>query len=182
MSVEQWPLSGRVKKALTQGGYLTIEDFHGKTLDDIKEIAGLGPKGSVELREYVHSKFGIVFKKKKVEKDVAEKALYKDCKAVVEHFLKHNKFILWGKEIKAAKTLLSKYTKDELLKTPVYYKTSTLLFFLTKDGSNYINKYLPKKVELVEKTEVEQIIVPTADETFLKSERVKPKTLKDFFA
>lgn len=139
-SISSLPISKRIKTALENAGFKFIDDFKGKSLDDIKKIKGIGSNGQVELREYLHVKYGIIFKpasKQKVTKN------FKHSQQIVSYFLKDCKKILWGKEIKTADQLISIYGFDLLMSVKLSKRIFSLSFFFTDEGKKCIKQSRP---------------------------------------
>src|ERR1044072_9372518 len=104
MNIDDFLILTRSKNSLKAAGYLTEQDFQGKTDADLK-AAGLGAKGIFELTEFLrfHVKIKIERPKKKLLDNSAE------CKQVVDHFLQANPDINWPRELRAANSLLRNY-------------------------------------------------------------------------
>lgn len=179
MLVSEFPVSNRTKNAFIAAGFVSEEDFKNKSLDEIKDVEGVGAKAVVEIREYLHDKFGIVLKRKEKPKKVTN---YKESRSIVDHFLKHRKFINWASEIIMAQRLINEYTFDKLINTTPNYKASSLSFYLCADGKKYIQQYLPAiSVELKKdsvETSEEEIEEVKLDPDLLKYRA--PKSIRDF--
>lgn len=179
MEIIDWPISNRVKSALLKQN-LDLEKLKELTLDDLKELEGLGSKGISEVRDYCYSKFGITFKRRKVEKKKKVED-FSAAKQVVEHFLsqqiKEKKFIEWSKQILAANKLLQKNPLSTLLSVKPNPKIYSLVWYLQDYGQKYINENLPVTIVVEEKLEKIEEITNTEP---LEMVQQKPKSLKDF--
>ncbi len=186
---ESFLLPARTKNLLIKHGYLTAADFQGKTKEDIQEIKGISKAGALEVFEYLNLKFGIKIKKRPPDpKTQQEKELYNQARQVVDHFLKHNKFIKWANEIATAKNLLKIYPFETLMKAETFPWLKTLIFFFTENGKKHLSKYLAT-VRLIEekpKTPAEPDIFSEDfycdyfQEPRPAESDKKPKTLKDW--
>lgn len=134
------PISKRIKTALENAGFKFIDDFKGKTLDDIKKVKGIGSTGQVELREYLHTKYGITFKPAPKQKTTKN---FKNSQQLVSYFLKDCKKILWGKEIKTADQLISIYGFELLMSIKLSKKIFSLSFFFTEEGKKCVKQFRP---------------------------------------
>lgn len=138
--IDSLPISKRIKTALGNAGFKFIDDFKGKTLDDIKKIKGIGGNSQVELREYLHIKYGITFKPAPKQKTTKN---FKHSQQLVSYFLKDCKKILWGKEIKTADQLISIYGLELLMTVRLPKKIFSLSFFFTDEGKKCIKESRP---------------------------------------
>lgn len=176
MLISEFPISNRTKNVLIQNGFLSEKDLSDKFLEDLKSLEGMGAKGLVEIREYLHGKFGIVLKHKPKPKKVSNP---KDARAVVLHFLGHRPNIFWPKEMLTANKLLAIFDLKTLQNVVPSEKAYSLLYYLCEDGRKYIRTYLPsiknseenieKPVEVLEEVQLD-----------LDLSVKKPKSLKDF--
>jgi hypothetical protein len=180
MLIKEFPISNRTKNALEKAGFVSHEDFEGKTREEIQDTPGLGPSGLIEIREYLHSKFNIVFKPKPKDKKIEN---FKQSQRIVSHLLGHSKKIFWGKELKTANTLL-KYHSFEFLSTVIPNKfVNTLSYYFTEVGKTYLKNYKPiigvieKKQERIEEPHLEEV-----EEIKLNfdSKMSGPKSVRDF--
>lgn len=179
MLVQDFPISNRTKNACIAAGFLSEIDFEGKTVEQLKEIDGLGTKGVVELRDYLKCKFNIVFKHAEKPKKIKDA---KGCRDLVNHFLGHKKFIKWGNELLMAQRLLNQFGLKTLLNVKPNYKVSSLSFYFVEDGQKYIKQFLPSISIEEPKVSVSQEDVPQEevklDLDLLKYK--KPKSIQDF--
>jgi hypothetical protein len=174
--VARWPISKKSKNCLVGAGYLDLDSIKPLTLDDLKEIKGLGAKSLAEIREWCSSKFGLVFKSRpKVKKKVIKN--YKDSKKVVEHLVPETKD--WGNQLRIADILIEKYGVELLLKVPRDAKIYSLAWYATDYGDKRIRQYMEKEI-------IEDVSVEKAKDLVFEEKSVfdievqKPKTLKDF--
>lgn len=169
------PLSTRTKNRLMDSGYMEIEQIKALTLDELKNIDGLGPSGVAEIREFLYQKCKFVFlRTKKEKKKILDNSF--SCKKVVEHFI-GNTNINWAKQLKIANELLKRYTVELLLTVEPKPGVFSLTWYNTDYGSDYINKYLPVVIVTEDKPKEK-----TTKESleFIPQINNKPKTLSEF--
>lgn len=171
--IDTWPLSSRLKNSLKDAGYMTLDSLKEISLDDLKNIDGLGSKSISELRDYVYNKYKVVFKKKPKPKKLDNSML---CQQLVKHFL-GGKPIKWPLEMLKANQLLKERSLEEWLKIPPFEKLYSLGFFFHHLGKKYVSDHTPKKL-VVEERKVEEVSNVTSEEYEKKSSA--PITLKDF--
>ncbi len=170
--VRDFPIPARVKNALIDAGWVTVDDLRQLSLDDLKVLDGVGAKGLTELREYVYGKYKIVFKKKPKPKKTQD---FKGAQAVVQHLLGNN-VEDWGRQIRAADQLIKKYSVATLLLVKPKEKVYSLVWYLGEPyGHDYISRFIPGRVITEEKKEEEEC-APVE----FKGEVGRPKTLKEF--
>ena len=136
----------------------------------------MGAKGLVEIREYLHGKFGIVLKHKPKPKKVSNP---KDARSVVLHFLGHRPNIFWPKEMLTANKLLAIFDLKTLQNVVPSEKAYSLLYYLCEDGRKYIRTYLPS-IKNVEESIEKPVEVLEEVQLDLDLSVKKPKSLKDF--
>lgn len=177
ISVESLPIPTLTKNRLIESGFLFVDDFKEKFAEDIKEINGIGDKGFLELKEALF-KYKIKLKRRPKEKILKDQ---EQSKKIVSKFLEHNKFIRWGAELKMAQKLLDLYGKDIFLVEPFKF-TKSLNYYLSKNGEEYIVKFLPKTIsKTVDKKEYEKEEDSFDQDVELVDFGNKPRTLGSFF-
>lgn len=174
--IKNWPISNKSRNCLIGGGFLDLESLKTLTLDDLKEVKGLGPKSLTEIREWCSSKFGLVFKSRpKAKKKIIKN--YKDAKLVVEHLVPDTKD--WGNQIRIADRLIEKYGVELLLRVPKDAKIYSLAWYAADYGDKKIRQYMEKEiVENVNSEKAQELVF--GKESVFEIEVQKPKTLKDF--
>jgi hypothetical protein len=153
MFISEFPISNRTKNVLIQNGFISEEDLSSKFLEDLKSLEGMGDKGLIEIREYLHGKFGIVLKHKPKGKKISNP---KEARSVILHFLSHSKNIFWPKEMAAANKLLSFFDLKTLRSVVPNEKAYSISYYLCQDGRKYIRTYLPS-IKIVEQNLEENI-------------------------
>lgn len=176
MLISEFPISNRTKNVLIQNGFISEEDLSSKFLEDLKSLEGMGNKGLIEIREYLHGKFGIVLKHKPKDKKISNP---KEARSVILHFLSHSKNIFWPKEMAAANKLLSFFDLKTLRSVVPNEKAYSLSYYLCQDGRKYIRTYLPS-IKNVEENIEKPVEVLEEVQLDLDLSVKKPKSLKDF--
>jgi hypothetical protein len=178
MLISEFPISNRTKNVLLQNGFLSEVDFNGKFLEDIKSLEGMGSKGVMEIREYLHGKFGLILKLKPKPKKISNP---KEARILILHFIGKRDKIFWPKEMLAANKLLALFDLNTLLSVVPNEKASTLLFYLCEEGRKYIRTYLPSvEIKQEQKQEKSEDIFVQDVQLDLELSVKKPKSLKDF--
>lgn len=103
---------------------------------------------------------------------------------VTVKFSSNDKYF-WGRETKIVKELVKKYGEDFMMKLapPEGYKQSSMVYFKTKDGQDYLNgKYFEYKcangIQIKKEESVELSKEKIGEDAII--ERKKPRTLKEF--
>ena len=178
MLVSEFPISNRTKNILLKNGFTSEIDFSGKFIEDIKSLEGMGSKGVMEIREYLHGKFGLILKLKPKEKKISNP---KEARILIFHFLGKRENIFWPKEMMAANKLLALFDLKTLLSVVPNKKVSTLLFYLCEEGRKYIRAYLPSvEIKQEQKQEKSEDIFVQDVQLDLELSVKKPKSIKDF--
>lgn len=175
-NVKNWPISNKSKNCLIIAGFCNLESLKSLTLDDLKEVKGLGAKSLSEIREWCSGKFGLMFKSRpKVKKKIIKN--YKESKKVVEHLVPETKD--WGNQLRIADRLVEKYGVELLLKVPRDAKIYSLAWYATDYGDRKIRQYMDKVI--VENADVEKAQELVFEEvSVFEIEVQKSKTLRDF--
>lgn len=178
--VSQFPISNRTKKSLIDNGILSVDDLKKLTLDDLKNLDGIGNNALKEIREYMYVAFKIVFKPAKKEK---KKKLenFNEARAVVDHFLKGNPNINWPLQLKKAEMLLKKFPVQFLLSVEPPPNIYSIGYFFNEFGNKYLTNKIPARI-IKEDPKPD----PTLSEQelegaeYVPNDHTKPKNLKDF--
>lgn len=174
--VKNWPISNKSKNCLIKNEYSSLESLKSITLEDLKEIKGLGSKSISEIREWCSSKFNLVFKPRPKQKRRLLKN-YKDCKTVVEHLVPDTKD--WGGQLRIADRLIEKYGLELLLRIPRDSKIYSLAWYATDYGDKKIRQYMDKVITDNPTMEKSQELIFEKESVF-NIEVQKPRSLKDF--
>jgi hypothetical protein len=178
--VSQFPISNRTKNSLIDNGILSVEDLKKLTLDDLKNLDGIGSNALKEIREYVYVAFKIIFKPVKKEK---KKKLnnFNEARAVVDHFLKGKSGINWPLQLKKAEMLLEKFSIQFLLSVEPPPNIYSLGYFFNEFGNKYLTSKMPARI-IKEDPKLEPVHSKEELEgiEYIPNDHTKPKNLKDF--
>lgn len=182
MFIKDFPISNGTKSRFISAGFLTEDDFRDKFLEDLLDLDGVGKGSLLEMREYLHSKFGIVLKRKPKAKKVKN---FKQAQLVVNHLLSHVKKPYWARELPLADKLLTIKDLQFWLGVKPFQYTQSLNYYLSDNGRNYIKQFLPlisfetpedrkEEEQQVEEVELKELsyLVPKNIRDFLNLQQV----------
>ncbi len=176
--VKDFPLPHRIKSCLIDNGFIELDDIKTLSLDQLKDIDGLGQKGISELRDYLYSKYKIVIKRTAKEK---KKRLdnSNDAKAVVIHLLGDN-VNDWGRQLIAANQLIKLFGVNLLKLVKPNPSVYSLIWYLQPYGQDYIKKFIPVTIVEEKSESKESVEISTNDSIFVPVVSNKPKNIRDF--
>ncbi len=176
MLVELFPIPTGAKNALIKAGFITIDDFKGKTSEEIKKIPGFGLKSLAELKEYLAGK-GIRLARQK--KAATGPKCHPRSKEIVNLLLGHKagKFN-WPKEMKNASTLIERYGFDNVARLTPDPKVFSLTYYLGDWAAKLILK--DAKIRVVPEMKKEKEEEDLSDIVYRAKKPEKAASLMDF--
>lgn len=198
LSISAMDLSTRSYNSLHSYGIENIGHLCSKTLQELKNIDGIGKNAVIEITSCLRDKFGLSLAKppRKVKVEKAKSGIpFEQIKSVATHLfscISYDKD--FSTELRIASMLIQKYGYEAVIQFEPNLKANHPCYFISKWSGQYIANQLMRidkekntiqTIKVVDKYEdcrdFEKEEVETSDlEREILSEIPKPKTFKDF--
>jgi hypothetical protein len=191
-------LSTRSYNALHSYGIENIGQLCSKTLQELKNVDGIGKNAVIEITSCLRDKFGLSLskpqRKLKVEKPKSG-IPFEQIKTVATHLFSCINYTKdFAAELRISSMLIKKYGYEKLLYVPPNPKANHPAYFLSSFSERYFAEHLPKDDISGAETKTLKVVDKYADcrdfdkeevetselEEKILSEIQKPKTFKDF--